>query len=156
MSEPSLTFHQAVHAPETGEAILMLLTLDHDTLTDPLRFTSDGVDTESRGYTFVAFPFQITLPPSSKDQPPKMQLSIDNVDRQIVQTIREIQSAPSVKVEIVLASTPDTVENTYPDFILIDTNYDRLTVQGTLVIEMLEREPFPANDFTPDGFPGLF
>ena len=156
MPDPSLTFHQAVNAPETGEAFLILLTLDHDTLDEPLRFTSDGVDTESRGNTYIAFPFQISLPPSSKDQPPKMQLTIDNVDRQIVQTIREIQSAPSITVEVVLASTPDTVEVTLPDFILLNASYDRLTVQGDLVLELLEREPFPADTYNPANFPGLF
>jgi len=156
MADPSLTFQQAVHAPETGEAFLLLLTLSHANLDDPLRFTSDGVDTVSRGYTFIAFPFQISLPPRSQDQPPKMQLTIDNVDRQIVQTIREIQSAPTIKVEIVLASTPDTVEAIFPDFILLNAQYDRLTVQGDLVIEMLEREPFPADTYNPSDFPGLF
>jgi hypothetical protein len=114
------------------------------------------VDTESRGNTYIAFPFQINFPASSKDQPPKMQLAIDNVDRQIVQTIREIQSAPTITTEVVLASTPDTVEVSLPDFILLNANYDRLTVQGDLVIEMLEREPFPAHTYEPATFPALF
>ena len=101
MSRPvSLTFKQAVNAQETSEAFLILITIDHPDLSQPIRVTSDAVDTTSRSNLFVAFPFELTLPADSEDRPPRASLRIDNVDRQIVQAIRDITSAPSVLMEI--------------------------------------------------------
>lgn len=152
----TVTARQAVHAAETGEAFLVLLTIDHADLAAPIRVSSDGVDTVSRGETFAAFPFRLTLPEDSDDRPPRARLQIDNVDRQIVQALRQVSGPPSVLMEIVLASDPETVEAAFPDFTLQSAQYDALVVSGELGLESFLREPFPAQRFTPAGFPGLF
>lgn len=154
--DTSLTFREAVFASETSEAFLMLLTIDHETLSEPLRFSSDSVDTTSRGETYLAFPFQLTLPVNDSDRIPYVNLTIDNIHRTIVQTIRELTSPPTLTIEIVLGSTPDVVEAIFPEFILRDVSYDKLVIQGNLSIESLEIEPFPAETYNTINFPGLF
>ena len=157
MSRPvSLTFKQAVNAPETSEAFLILITIDHPDLSSPIRVTSDAKDTTSRSNLFVAFPFELTLPSDSENGPPRASLRIDNVDRQIVQAIRTISSAPSVLMEIVLGSDPDTVEAAFPGFQLNRANYDVLVVSGELTMEQFLTEPYPAAGFFPANFQGLF
>ena len=152
----TLTTRQALYAQETGEAFLVLLTIDHPDLALPIRVSSDAVDTVSRGDTFLAFPFQLSLPDDTSNGPPRARLSIDNVDRTIVQTLRSIASAPTVLIEVVRGVEPDTVEAAFPDFELSNARYDVLTVQGDLTLESFLREPYPAAQFTPAGFPGLF
>lgn len=152
----SLTLRQAANAPETGEVFLVLLTIDHPDLPVPLRVSSDGVDTLSRGETFVACPFGLTLPDDGDERPPKARLTIDNVDRAIVKAVRGITTAPRVLIEVVLASDPDLVEASFPDFELQEARFDALTVEGELGLESFFREPYPAQRFTPAGFPGLF
>jgi len=152
----SLTARQALHAAETDEVFIVLLTIDHADLSAPIRVSSDAVDTVSRGDTFVAFPFELTLPEDSDDRPPRARLRIDNVDRRIVLAIRSIGSTPSVKIEIVRGADPDTVEAVFPDFCLRDLRYDALTVEGTLTLEAFIAEPYPARIFSPAEFPGLF
>jgi len=150
------TFKKEVFKQETGECFILLLTIDHVDLEDPIRTSSDGVDTVSRGETFVSFPFEISLPSDSDESPPESKIVIDNVDREIVQALRSISSAPSVLMEIILASDPETVEIDWPDFELINVDYDALTVEGILTQERFTAEPYPYLKFTPGNFPGLF
>ncbi len=152
----SQTVKQAVNAPETGETFIILLTIDHADLSQPIRVSSDAVDTVSRGDTFVAFPFELSLPDDTEDRLPRARLRIDNIDREVVKAVRSITSAPSVLIEIVLASDPETVEVSFPDFQMRDIGYDALTVEGSLTLEEIAGEPYPARIFSPADFPGLF
>ena len=151
----SLT-RQALFAAETGEAFLVLLTLDHPDLAVPIRVTNDAVTTTSRGDSFVVFPFDLVLPDDQDNRPPRAKLVIDNIDRQIVQAIRSLSSAPTVLIEIIRAAAPDTVEAQFVDFRLTNVSYDVQRVEGDLTIEDFTAEPFPAATFSPSWFPGLF
>lgn len=152
----SATFLTAVHGAETGEAFLALITIDHASLAQPIRVTSDAVDTVSRGDTYVRYPFQVELPSDVEDRPPTARLTIDNVHRDILLTLRALPSAPTIAIEIVLGSDPDTVEAAFPDFTLRDIGFDALTIEGELTVEHYDTEPFPAGVFSPADFPGLF
>lgn len=157
MSRPlTLAALKAVNAQETDEVFLVLLTLAHESLIQPLRVTSDAVNTISRGEVFTAYPFDLSLPEDSEALTATAHLSIDNVDRVIVAALRGLQDSPSVTVEIVRASAPDIVEAVFPDFRLSEIQYDAATVTGVLTIEDFTAEPYPAAVFTPAGFPGLF
>lgn len=147
---------QAVNASETDAAFLILVTIDHAGFSEPLRVSSDAVDTISRGQTFTAFPFEISLPDDSDDRTPRARLSIDNIDRSIVQAIRSIDTPPSVLIEIVRSADLDTVEAAFPDFKMREIEYNALVVEGALTIEELEAEPYPSRIFSPADFPGLF
>jgi hypothetical protein len=151
----SLT-RQALYAAETGEAFLILLTLNHASLAQPIRVTSDAVTTTSRGDDFAPFPFDLVLPDDQDNRSPRARLVIDNVDRQIVEAVRSLPSAPTMLIEIIRAAAPDTVEAQFVDFKLTNVAYDAQRVEGVLTIEDFTAEPFPAATFSPGSFPGLF
>lgn len=146
----------ALFAPETDETFLMLLTIDHPALSQPLRVCNDGVDVTSRGEVFTAFPFSLSLPDDEDGRPPRARLAIDNVDRQIVQAVRSLVSSPTVFIEIIRAAAPDVVEARFEDFRFTNISYDSNLVEGDLTIEDFTTEPYPAASFTPSLFPGLF
>lgn len=146
----------ALFSAETEEAFLVLLTLSHADLATPMRVSSNGVDTLSRGNSFISFPFELTLPDDEENRPPRAKLAIDNVDRQIVSAIRAISSAPTLLIEIVRAAAPDTVEASFVDFKLTNVRYDSTRVEGDLTIEDFTSEPYPAATFSPSLFPGIF
>lgn len=148
-----------VFKQQTGEAWLVLLTLDHPDLASPLRVTSDGVDTISRGDTFQQFPFSLALPHDAANELPAARLEIDNVDRQIVEALRSVAGGadgPTVLIEIVRGAAPDTLEAAWPDFRLAVAPHDELTVAGELTLDLLAREPYPADSYTPATAPGVF
>lgn len=146
----------AIFAQETGEAVILLLTIEHADLAEPIRVSSDAVDTVSDSITYQAFPFQITFPRDSDDAPPQVRLTIDNVDRRIVQAVRELMTPPTVNLQLVLASQPDVVEVVPGEFTLASVTFDALAVEGVLKFDDILNEPFPKDVVTPATFPGLF
>lgn len=110
----------------------------------------------NEGTEFIQFPFRISLPSSADNRIPRAHLEIDNVDRTIVQIIRQLTSAPTITMDIVRASDPDVIEASFQDFELRDVRYNALTVEGDLTLESFLREPYPSAQFTPADFPGIF
>lgn len=152
----SSTAISALYAQETGEVFVVLLTISHEALTQPIYVCSDAVNTVSRGITFISFPFELQLPDSTGEGPSVARLTIDNVSEEIESNLRKITSPPSVTIEIVRAAEPDLVETSFPGFILANVKADAAQVQADLVMEDLSIEPFPSDNFVPSLFPGLF
>lgn len=147
---------RAMFAESTTEVVLALLTISHPNLVDPIRVVNNTEAIISQGYTWAAFPFEITLPNEADDELPVMTLKIDNTDRQIVTVVRNLVGAPDITLDLIVASQPDIVEATFTGFKLKNVNYDNLTVEGELRLEEVLSEPYPKDCFTPALFPGAF
>lgn len=148
---------RAILAQETAEVFVILLTIEHPTFAAAVRVCSDSVNTNSRGSVFQPFPFEVVTPGEDDSAPPRVTLRIDNVDRRIVQEVRRVSGEPmTVTVEVVLASSPDTVEAGPFEFSLRDVTYSALVVEGSLAFDDILNEPFPGVDFTPSVSPALF
>ena len=145
----------SIHAQETGEVWLVLLTISHSTLATPIRVVNNNEDITSRGNIYQAFPFEIVLPGQDPDSIPKATLRFDNVDRTAIATIRGVEAPPSVTIEVILASQPDTVEISFPNLALRNVKYDASVIEGELLFENLFSEPITLT-MTPSRFPGLF
>lgn len=166
MRNMSLAFRAAANAEETREILVFLVTITHESLDLPKRYSSDPTarlstdplkyGTVSRGDTFEYLPMTLQLPDDSSDSAPTMKLVLDNVTREAIPLIRSISTPAQVSVELVLASAPDDVEATWPDFDVVNASYDATTVSLELAINALVNEPYPSGTFTPAGFGGLF
>ncbi|MBB3523076.1 DUF1833 family protein [Rhizobium sp. BK456] len=159
-------FIAALYSQESDEVIICLLTVTHDDLEEPIYLSSDATTrlsddplvygTESRGEQYIFLPFDFTLPDDRGDSPPRVQLTMDNIDRSLVTILRSFQTPPSIMLEIILASDPDAVEITMPLLQMSDATIEDHTISVTLVADGLINEPHPAGQFTPGAFPGLF
>lgn len=156
MRNLSAVLQRAAYAQDTKEVVLLLLAIDHPNLVSPIRVVNNLEPITSQGYTWAAFPFEVSLPSESDDQIPSMPLKIDNVDRQIVTAIRNLQGAPDITLDVVVASQPDIVEATFVGFKLKSVSYDNLVVEGEMRLEEILSEPFPQHRMTPSLFPGLY
>lgn len=146
----------ALFAQETAEVFLVLLTVEHQDLAEPIRVVNNTEDITSRGHLFVGWPFEVTLPDSDPQQVSRATLRIDNVDRQITAAIRGLTSSPTLTFEVIMASTPDVVEVSFGNMQLESVQYDALEISGELTYENVLIEPYPGDSFTPQNFPGLF
>lgn len=157
MSVPE-SFLQASFPEESAQAFIPLVTISHDEFAAPIRVSGDSVDTISRGQTFVAYPFEVTLPASESGTIPVLRLRVDNVDRDITEALRSANARRPAEalVEMVLSGNPDEVVSSYSGFRLEMVAYDALAVEGELALKHYEREPFPAYTFSPSRFPALF
>ncbi|MBP7339639.1 DUF1833 family protein [Niveispirillum sp.] len=152
-------FLRAAAAQETGACPVILLEITHDQMDGPLLVTDAGADLTVAGppvRTYRALPFMIDLPSSTDDSLPQVRLRIDNVGREVVETLRTITSAPAVTVTVVLAEDPDVVEVGPLSFRLTSAVADAVEVEGTLAFESLLGEPFPSMEFLPSTHAGLF
>ena len=147
---------QALFAAESTDVFIILLTFMHADLAEPIRVGSNSADTVSRGQVFIAYPFDLTLPDDDEGRAPRARLVIDNVDRQIVATLRNLATSPILTLEIVRAAEPDIVEAVFHDFRLRNVRYDSHVIEADLTIEDFTAEPYPAGSFCPSVFPGIF
>lgn len=156
---------QAIYNQQTDEVFVILMTIDHPNFTQPIRVSSDNAvilpsagvrGTVSRGQEYVFLPFTIELPTQDDTGIARARISIDNIDRQMVNAVRTANSALKINIEIVLASTPDTVEVSMDDFRINQVTYDALTISGELSLEYYDLEPYSKLRFTPSNFPGMF
>lgn len=167
MTDVSTTFKQAAYAQQTDEVFIILVTLDSDELTDPIRICSDPLEKlpllgddiyglVSNGDTYLFLPFDIWLPRDDRTGTVSAKLSIENIDRRVIETARSVTKPISVRMQCILASDPDTIELDFDNFQLSNVKYDVMTVDGDLTLNYWGLEPFPSNTFTPSNFPGLF
>ncbi|NAZ37142.1 DUF1833 family protein [Rubellimicrobium sp. CFH 75288] len=150
----SPTASASLYAAGTDQVWLCLLTIEHPDLPAPLRFVNNPVSVQSRGMTFVAYPFEIEFPGQGEDGPTEARVAIDNADRSVLLALRELEGPLSVTVEVVLASSLDTVEVSIPGLSLREVDWDEKRVRGALRVEDLLSEPLSLQ-MTPARLPGL-
>ena len=116
---------------------------------------NNTVDVASNGITYFAFPFEIALPESPENSPPRAELTISNVGREISQAIRSVGSPPSVTIAVIRQATPDVIEALHVGMKLTGVSYDAQKVSGQLVREDFTTEPYPSVTYSPAEFEGL-
>lgn len=146
---------RSIFSSQTSEVWVMLIEISHPDMTT-IRVSSDSVDTVHDSDTYSPYPFQIGPPDDVANTMPTLSLSIDNVDRLLVSTVRGLATSPDVTVKFVLASTPDVIEAGPYVFQMRNVVYDEFRITATLVYQDILHEPFPAGRITPQNFPGLF
>jgi len=141
----SSTLIGAAFAQETAEIPLMLLEISESTI-DTIRLVNDkGADIVSNGETYTKYPYQIIIPPvDSKNEVPRVQVTIDCVDLAIKNTLRSLATTIDVKAAMILQSDPDTIEAGWYEFTLKDFSWNSIVITGTLGFEDILMETFPA------------
>lgn len=147
---------KAIFSQETSEVFLPIITIQNVGIGLPLRFVANSQDIVSRGNTYLACPFQLALPDDADQAPPRVNLTIDNVALEITEAIRALVTAPLLALEVILASSPDTIEAGPFNFTIRSAQYDATAVTAELVFEDVLNEPFPSATYIPKNFPGLF
>jgi hypothetical protein len=147
----SALYRAAVYGQETGEVFLLLLRLYHSTIIGgPLRFVNDPQTLAVAGSDnseYLGCPFRINLPEDRDDMLPQVELEIDNVDRQIIATLRTITTPVEAELELVVASQPTTVELPAQRFTLRVATGDIYVVNGTMRFEDVLSARFPEPTF---------
>ena len=161
---------KAVFSPDADDDLIILLTVYNPLNESEVLFRlSDGFtkrisETESEviygvtsnGFDYTFIPMQISLPSEDEAQAPRCSIVMHDVTRYLTPVIRSITAPPRIKLELVLTKTPNIVEVSFTDFYINNFSYNADSVTADLAMTDYEREPFPAFNFTPRYFPGLF
>lgn len=161
---------RSVFSPEADADLFMLLTIYDPTdgvtvvarlsdgFTQRISETADDVvyGVVSRSNNYIFLPMEITLPTEQEAQAPSCSITLHDVTRYIMPIIRTLNGPPSVKLELVLSTTPDTVEASFSEFYLTGITYNADSVSASLQMIDYSREGMPKDSFTPALFPGMF
>ena len=174
LSTLSATAIKAMFSSETEQAVVMLLTiygLDGTTVVIRLadnfnkRISETDADivygVRSRLNDYVFLPMEISLPSETEDGNSNCSIRFNFVTPEAIQIIREQLTGPvKVLLELVLtdgtSADLDTVEATFSGFYITSASYNAESITLTLGMINYNTEPFPAYNFTPRNFPGLF
>lgn len=144
-----------------GEVFLSVLTIDSvNTVAKTFNFVNNNVDvTGTSGTVYTAYPFDMVLPSDTKTQVQNVSITIDNVDRMLVDTLRNEVEPANITVKIILASTldDDNPEIMIDDLQLINVSWDAIKITGSLNVDSVLNQKYPSNGATFDSlqFSGL-
>lgn len=131
-----------------------------DSWKERLSYTTDsevvyGVISNSKQFIFI--PVEITLPNETESGETSCKLQLNYVTPELVELIRTNLNKPaSVTIQLVLGSSPNDVEAEFSSFFISNVSYTSTQIIFDLNMINYSREPFPAFNFTPIYFPGLF
>lgn len=148
---------QAVLAQQTGEVFVACLKIDHADFAIPIRLAMNTETLVRTDGDYLPYAFQVNLPDQRDDQLPLVTLTVDNTDLAVNDAIRTLQGPPTVTMDVVMASSPNTVEIGPFVYNLQSAEADANTIQGTLGFEEgVFSQQVPAQLYMPTNSPGLF
>lgn len=145
----------AAIAQHSDDPFIVLLTLTHATLSTPIYIARNRENVVSRGNTYLAYPFQISLP-TDNDNAPQAKITVANVSRAIGDALERCVYPPNCLIELILASDPGTVERSWDQFSFSQAQWDAFRITATLEQLGYWDEPWPGVFMTPQEFPGMF
>ena len=152
----SETVARAATDSQTSEVRLVMMTLMVEGVEEPGRFVMNDEDVHHQGGLYRASGFQYKPPPQGSESRTLAQLRIDNVDRVMSQTIKDLAVAPRVHIFSVLASDPDTIIEDAPTFTLFNIVWNLYDMQASLGLPDDSDEPSVSYQYTPSTAPALF
>ncbi|QJP14670.1 hypothetical protein G3545_14070 [Starkeya sp. ORNL1] len=152
---PALAFRHAVAAQHSRVPLPWLVTIDHPSLPNIIRWVNNPVPVVSRGQTFIARAFKVQRP-ADGDETPSLVVTLSNHDRVLGKALEALEGFPGLKLERILLSFPDDPVETYEDFTSASSRWDASAVEVTLSQEVFWNETYPLVRVTPRKFPGLF
>lgn len=139
----------------SADVILLLLTITHASLGDPVRIVRNDEDIVSNGETFYAFPFDFLFEARGEDASQQAAVDIPFFDPRLIGLMRESKVSPELTLEIALASDPDTIEQSFEGMTLDGVEYDATRISGIVARPQLLTRVAPYLAFTLSNFPGI-
>lgn len=162
----SASFRDNLFAEANGSVPVLLITIAHPQLSQDICLSSDNAalldfetqkrGTISQGRTFAFMPMDIRWPEQGDEVQPSIGVTFHDVAMEIVPLLESTTTPAFVDCDVVAAEVPDEVEMSTATFRLTSADIHGDNVVLQLIVDGMGDEPFPADNFTPDGFPGLW
>jgi Domain of unknown function (DUF1833) len=146
----------SLNASSTNTAWFFLLTINPASGGTPINLVNNNEMVTSNGVDYQPYPFSLTLPLDTGDKIPQITLTIDNVDQLLTNAVRELELAPSIRVQLITSAFPDLVEKDLDFLKLRNVSYDAMSITGTLEVASVWARKFPSEIIDPVHYPSLF
>ncbi len=173
MRRVSLNARQMQDAEASDDIPVVLFEITHPDLEKPIRLSTDngamisddplyyGTRSTWRDANPVTEPFlwviaSAVLPSDEEDAPAAGTLVLENLDSEMVRLVRSFTEIATIHIGVVLASSPDLIEDEYTDLQIVSCDIDAGEISLSFTREEIEAEYFPAGRMSRQRFPGLF
>lgn len=146
----------ALFESSSNTAWFFLLTITPANGGTPINLVNNNQDVTSNGVVYLAYPFTLTLPLDTGDKIPQITLTIDNVDQLLTNAVRELELAPSIRVQLVTSAFPDLVEKDLDFLKLRNVSYDAMSITASLEVASVWARRYPSEIVDPVHYPSLF
>lgn len=129
--------------------------LSYTTAEEVIYGVKSTVSGDNREYIFL--PIEVQLPQEADTGEASCRLVLNYVTSELIELIRLNLTEPaSVNISLVLSNNTNYIEAEFLGFFISSASYSATEVTLELTMIPYSREPFPAYNFTPLYFPGLF
>ncbi len=173
MRRLSLNARLAQEADASAEIQVVLFEVTHPDLEAPVRLSTDnterlsddpvtygtrsswcGADPASEPWLWIVA--NALLPSDLEDAPAAARIELENLDSAMVELLCSFVAPPAtVRMAVVLASSPDLVEAEWSGLQLMSVDVDAGSITLSLSREEIEAEYFPTGRMSRARFPGL-
>ena len=176
---PTVDFQKELQKQQSGEAIAILVTITHETLTEPLRLSTDSGKTRlstdplvygirsrllgsesangnlAQPADFLFALMSAVLPENREQGVTSTDIIFENVDAGMIDVARELKTPATVDFAVVLSSTPDYVDFEWTDLRTVAVDYDEASITISVSREDVMGIACPFGHMTRSRFPGL-
>lgn len=147
---------QAILARETSEAFLALMQITGPGL-DTIRVVNNLEAITRNGQVYQPWAFDAAPPEDSAQQSPTVTLTVDNIDRTVMDTLRSYNGVPRCELVWVMASQPNQAVYGPFEFVIQSAGANEMTIDLQLGYEEdILNQGFPGQTYSVTNSPGLY
>jgi hypothetical protein len=140
----------------SDDPFLALFTFTHPSFSSDIRLVNNAEDIVSNGLTYIAYPISVVLPQDDSETAREVSIQMDNIDLSIITELRQVTTPIEARLEMVLASDPDTIQLSLGELKLKNINYNVKNITATLMMDDFLGVGLSSEKYNPDNFPGIF
>lgn len=162
-----LSARRIMFEQRTTEDQVLLVTISHPELAAPIRLSSDATEKlsleplvfgiKSNGLEYQLVLMSAILPDNRRGSPRRAALTFQDIDSTHIELVRSFINPATVDLEVVFASAPDVVTDSYEGLRMKQVSYDESSSSMTIEFsrELYLSEPLPSHRQTKNVSPGL-
>lgn len=147
---------KAILARETSEAFLALMQITGPGL-EPIRVVNNLESITRNGQVYQPWAFDGAPPEDGAQPSPTVTLTVDNIDRTVMEQLRNFQGVPVCELVWVMSSQPDRAVYGPFEFVIQQASADEMTIELQLGHEEdILNQGWPGQLYGPTNSPGLY
>ncbi len=148
------TLKRQIFAQQSGDPFLTLVTVSGPNFE--YRFVNNTKDVVSNGKVYTAFPMKIRLSADDGESARDFQIDFDNASLLLVRSFRAITEPADCRIDMILASIPDSIQMSQGDLKIKSIVYDKHKISAKIVLDNFLTVAVPGERYTPSAYPGMF
>lgn len=156
ITHPSEELVRALIDQTTEKVICWLFTIAHAESGEVYFKTNNTETLVSNGQAFDYLPVDFELPSDDGETISEIKITFKTAPKELIDLVRRYAGGITIDAQLVIADNPDNIEFEIEDLEIKQVHYDKAQIELTAQPEQLIDMRFPADDYLPGTFMGMF